>query len=108
MKNNELAKAGHVVQPHGGSLLRGGLKGNRGGGRPRDDWKRELQRLASGEETLAHLEAVLSEGPSHPFFFRALDYCTEHGYGKAPVSVDLGAPRVVIGKAIIGINIDDI
>lgn len=108
MKNDKLAKVGHVIQPHGGSLLRGGVKGNRGGGRPREEWKQELQRLTSREETLAHLEAILADGPSHPFSFRALDYCTEHGLGKAPVSVGLGGTGMASGKSLVGISFDDI
>jgi hypothetical protein len=38
--------------------------------------------MASRDEVLAHVESVLLQGPEHPFFDRALQYVTDHGYGK--------------------------
>lgn len=48
--------------------------------------------MASRDETLDHVDAVLKAGPDHPFFDRALQYVTDHGYGKAmqPVQHDVG------------------
>ncbi len=84
-----------VPQPHGGALNDGGTPNNKGGGRPRDEWKHTLQGLASREETIAHVRAVLDEGPDHPFFFRALDYATDHGFGKANQSLSFTLEELI-------------
>lgn len=72
--------------PHQG---RGPAKGAPNAGRPRDEWKRELQRLASSDAVLSHLQKVVDAGPDHPYFAKALDYLTDHGYGKAAQSLDV-------------------
>ena len=76
-----------VPQPHGGALRRGSEKGNTpGSGRPRDEWKAALAAMASSDDTLAHVRAVLAD-PLHPHWFRALEFAAERGFGKevAPV-----------------------
>lgn len=45
--------------------------------------------MASRDEVLEHVNSVLLAGPEHPFFDRALQYVTEHGYGKAAASLDV-------------------
>lgn len=57
-------------------------------GRPPDEWKAKLRELASRENVLAHIQTVLDAGPEHPFFAKALEYVTEHGYGKATQHVE--------------------
>lgn len=68
---------------------RGPKPGAPNAGRPRDEWKARLQAMASMDEVLDHVETTLRAGPEHPFFQRALDYVTDHGYGKAASSVDV-------------------
>lgn len=67
---------------------RGPAKGSPNAGRPPDEWKAKLRAIASREDVLAHIESVLTAGPDHPFFARALEYVTEHGYGKATQHVE--------------------
>lgn len=68
---------------------RGPKPGAPNAGRPRDEWKARLQAMASRDEVLAHVEEVLLDGPGHPFFARALEYVTDHGYGRAQQSLDV-------------------
>ena len=83
-----------VAQPHGGALRRGSEKGNTpGSGRPRDEWKAALAAMASSDDTLAHVRAVLSD-PLHPHWFRALEFAAERGYGKEPQALDVKADVV--------------
>ncbi len=70
-------------------------------GRPRDEWKARLQALASRDEVLAHVEQVLLAGPEHPYFPKALEYVTDHGYGRAASSLDVTSD----GKALSGVVI---
>jgi hypothetical protein len=54
--------------------------------------------MASRDEVLEHVNTVLMAGPEHPYFDRALQYVTDHGYGKPTQSVDLttaGQPLTV-------------
>lgn len=47
-----------------------------------------LRSMASRDEVLRHVEDALLAGPAHPFFAKALDYATEHGYGRAVTPVE--------------------
>ena len=67
---------------------RGPMKGAPNAGRPPDEWKAKLRELASRENVLAHIQTVLDAGPDHPFFAKALEYVTEHGYGKATQHIE--------------------
>jgi hypothetical protein len=62
---------------------RGPAKGAPNAGRPPDLWRAKLREMASRDEVMQHVESVLCEGPGHPWFSKALDYATEHGFGKA-------------------------
>src|SRR5574340_885319 len=48
-----------IPQPHGGALLSGGVPGNRGGGRLKDEIRQRLQRVTD-EQGVAFLEDVLA------------------------------------------------
>lgn len=67
---------------------RGPAPGSPNAGRPPDEWKAKLRELASRENVLAHIQTVLDSGPDHPFFAKALEYVTEHGYGKATQHIE--------------------
>lgn len=60
---------------------RGPQKGAPNAGRPPDEWKEKMRELASREDIMAHVEAVLSN-PGHPQWFNALKWVGENGYGK--------------------------
>lgn len=98
---------------------RGPAKGAPNAGRPPNEWKQSLRALADREAVLSHVDAALSAGPRRPKldeagkevvefhtdgngrsvarvvmegsldFQWALEYATEHGYGRAAQSVDL-------------------
>jgi hypothetical protein len=78
---------------------RGPKPGAPNAGRPKDEWKAKLTALASRDEVLAHVESVLLQGPEHPFFARALDYVTDHGYGKATQNVEVSG-NLTVANAI--------
>ena len=67
---------------------KGPAKGAPNAGRPPDEWKASLRAIASRDDVLRHIERVLTAGPDHPFFARALEYVTEYGYGKAVQQVE--------------------
>lgn len=78
-----------VPQPHGGVLVYGATGGKQpGAGRPPDAWRAKLRELASREDTVNHLSVSLSLGPGAPEFWKALDYVTEHGHGKATQRIE--------------------
>lgn len=80
---------------------RGPGKGAPNAGRPPDAWRAALRALVDRPSVIAHIEDCLEAGPEHPFFGKALDYVTDHGYGKAASSVDV----TTAGKALSGIVI---
>ena len=77
---------------NGGTLIAGAGNGppKGSGGRPRDEWQAKLREMASSNEVLAHVTAVLQAGPEHPYFDRALQYATDHGYGKPKQEIEHG------------------
>ncbi len=76
---------------------RGPRKGAANAGRPPNEFKAQLAALASREETIRALAAIL-EDPNHPHFIQALKFAADRGYGRPtqPVSVEGLAPQVVI------------
>lgn len=73
------------VPKHGHGALRVGNPDATG--RPKEEFRRILQTLASKEETVRALEQLLM-APDHPAFLGALKYATEHGYGKPAQEVE--------------------
>ena len=67
---------------------RGPAKGAPNAGRPPDEWKRALRALADRKAVLDHIDTALTNGPEDPFFAKALDYVTDHGYGRAAQPVE--------------------
>lgn len=108
---------------------RGPAKGAPNAGRPPNEWKQSLRGLADREAVLAHVDAALTAGPRRPkldesgaetietyidakgrpairtvmegshLFEWALEYATEHGYGRAAQSIDMTSE----GKALTGV-----
>lgn len=75
-----------VEQPHGGALLRKGLRGNRGGGRKPDEFRKKMRALSTWAEKQGFIEDVLKD-PEHPHWASTLKLVIEQGYGKAEQSV---------------------
>lgn len=67
------------------------------GGRPRDEFKALLRELASRPETVAGLDAILSD-PAHPQYLRALEFVTERGYGKEAQAIEGGLTLNVVRR----------
>jgi len=104
-----------LVQPkHGrGALRAGGTPGNKGGGRPPDEFKAAMRKLASSNQVLRHVRSVLND-PSHPQFMAAWKWATERGYGKTPDSLEVSGPggapipnEIIITRRVIGPPDDD-
>ena len=81
-----------LPQPNGSFLVvgagKGPAKGAPNAGRPPDEWRDRLRAMASRDEVLEHVSAVLLAGPDHPYFDRALQYATDHGYGRPTQPVE--------------------
>lgn len=67
-----------VPQPHGGALQVGN-PGNRGGGRPPDEWKALLAKLSSRAKTVGALGRILRD-PDHQHFANAFKYVNSRSY----------------------------
>lgn len=63
------------------------MPGNKGGGRPPDEFKELCRQLASGEITIANVQKIL-KNPKHAQFLPALRWATENGYGKPKESIE--------------------
>jgi hypothetical protein len=86
-----------VEQPHGGALQRGN-PGNKGGGRPPDEFKAKMRELASNSEVLDYLEGCLKGEHGAKAAVSAHKHITERGYGRVPVEVtgEGGGPVSII------------
>jgi hypothetical protein len=77
-----------VPQPHGGALNAGGTPGNRGGGRPPDEFKRRMAEMASSDAALSYLEECLTGTHGPEVALRAQQYAADRGYGKPSQPVE--------------------
>lgn len=103
MAENSGENSGLIEQPHGGKLLPGGVEGNKGGGRPPNEFKAMMQALASAPERFETLSQILSD-PEHQHYAFALKHVTEHGYGKAPQTVNANIEGEITVKGYVGID----
>ena len=92
-KNNDENSDGPCVrlvpQPGGrGALNSGGTPGNRGGGRPTNEFKSRMRALASSEAAFAYLEQCIEGQYGPAVFLAAHRYVTERGYGRASSVVE--------------------
>lgn len=93
-------KTATVVRSHGrGKLLAGAQYGNKGGGRPSDAFKEVCRYLASRDETVAAVDAILRD-PDHPAFWGALRWASEHGYGRPVQALQHEGAEVSIIRVI--------
>ena len=91
-QNSPKIGRGNVIPTPKGKLIAGAGNGppKGSGGRPRDEWQAKLRELASSDKVLEHVQTVLLSGPEHPYFDRALQYATDHGYGKPKQEIEHG------------------
>lgn len=67
-----------------------------GSGAPPEAFKMRLQTLIDREQTCKAIATILSD-PDHPHFMRALDYATNHAYGKPKETVEqTGAVEILV------------
>ena len=94
-------KTATVIPAHGkGALLAGGQIGNKGGGRPPDEWKATMRRLRDRWLVAAEAEKVL-ENPSHPAWLQAAKFLHEAVEGKAPQPVDVTSQGKALGGVVL-------
>lgn len=79
-----------------GAPLVPGNPGNSGGkpgrsGRTPDAFKAMCRELVSRDETLAAVDEILRD-KGHPMFMSALNWATNHGYGRAKESLEVSGP----------------
>ena len=58
------------------------------GGRHSDQFKADMRALASADDVLAALRAILTDH-MHPHFMHAFKYVADRGYGKPQVHIDV-------------------
>ena len=95
-----------VRQPGGrGALLSGGQLGNKGGGRPRDEFKAKMAALVSSDEAFAYLAECLRGDHGPAVFLAAFKLAADRGYGKVTTHAeppDSGGPsEITIIRRII-------
>jgi hypothetical protein len=77
-----------IPSPSGrGKLLTGGKPGNKGGGRPPDEFKRRMREIATRKETEDFLDRCINGEFGPLFYFRALEFAADRGYGKPTQSI---------------------
>ena len=74
---------------------RGPKKGAANAGRPPNEFKAQLAALASREETIRALAAIL-EDPNHPHFIHALKFAADRGYGRPTQPLQIDADNRVV------------
>lgn len=107
-KSAKVATKPDLVTPaHGrGKLLTGGMPGNKGGGRPPDEFRALMRELASDEDSVAILRQILrgktveeTEGEDGittrvieidgDLYLKARDHAVKNGYGMPAQAVDV-------------------
>ena len=81
-----------IRQPHGGALRSGGMPGNGGGGRT-NEFRKQMRKLVDDTETQEYLTKCLRGQHGARVFMSALQYSTDHGFGKAPQTLKLEGDR---------------
>ena len=64
------------------------MPGNKGGGRPKDEFQAKMRELSSSDEALAFLGECLRGDHGYKAHTSAMAFAAEHGYGKAKEVVE--------------------
>lgn len=95
MPKSAAKTADKIPQPHGGALLPGGKKGNKGGGRTPDAFRQMCQELASSQDVATHVKKILANPEQYPgLYIGALKWASEHGYGKPKETIDVNVSKL--------------
>lgn len=87
MGTKSRAKTRLVEQAHGGALKQGNTVNV---GRPPDEFKAMCRALASSDKVREKVQQILADPDAYPkLYIGALNWATEHGYGKPKESVEL-------------------
>ena len=101
MVKNRIADVADLVdQPHGGALLNGGIPGNKGGGRPPNEFKQRMAALVSRDDVERYLEECLSGAHGPKIFLQAYEMACNFGYGKPSQPIDVRASEPLIVKVV--------
>lgn len=91
---------------HGkGKLYTGGVPGNKGGGRPPDEFKAKMRELASHDEVLEYLASCLRGDQGGTVAVSAHKHISERGYGKVPLEVsgpEGGPLEIAVTRRVVG------
>lgn len=89
-----------VPQPHGGALFRGGVPGNKGGGRKSDEFRDRMAEMGRDPRALVYLRQCLRGKHGPEAFVKAYKYTQDQAHGKATQPVQLrsdpNAPATII------------
>ena len=99
-----------VEQPHGGALNSGGTPGNKGGGRPPQEFRERMRQLISRDDVEAYFEECLTGKHGPKIHVAALAYASDRGYGKAAqpiVGEDGGPVRTTVTLRMVKAKTDD-
>lgn len=84
---------------HGNGMLSVGNPGNRGGGRPPDEFRRIMAEMASREDVLEYLEQCLKGYHGAKAAVAAHKHVTERGYGKEALPLNITElPAIVVKR----------
>ncbi|MDB4952071.1 MAG: hypothetical protein JWM27_4720 [Gemmatimonadetes bacterium] len=79
--------------PRGGKLLPGGKPGNRGGtGRPPNEFRGRMAKLASSSKAEAYLKRCLAGEFGPKYFLQAQAFVADRGYGRPTQAVEVSGP----------------
>lgn len=82
MSVTKLGQGELVPQARGGALKRGN-PGNKGGGRPPNEWKAAMRYLASRGATLKRAKEILEKADDGALWAQVWKFAGEQGYGRA-------------------------
>ncbi len=108
-ENSDGPRVRLVPQPGGrGALNSGGTPGNRGGGRPSNEFKKCMRALASSESAFAYLKQCIDGQYGPTVFLAAHRYATERGYGKVSTVIE-GNPdtpvTITVARRIVDVGV---
>ncbi len=90
VENSVAISAATVPARNGGRLLPGGKKGNKGGGRPPEEFKELCREFVSSAPARRSVKTILADD-KHPHFASLWKYLADRGYGKAEQPITHGA-----------------
>jgi hypothetical protein len=77
------------------------------GGRPPIEFRDRMREMASRDDVQSYLEKCIAGEFGPVFYFKALEYASDRGYGKSTQAVELtGAEGAPLFKSFMGVDTD--